>query len=516
MNIYSYHHLSKKISRSSAEVLAQLLYWLSKQDSRLGHVEEGRQWIRNSYRQWQEQLGKLSISTIRRAFADLEQQGIVLTNHFEKGKKYRGGEQVKYFSVNFEKLHHIIEPAQMSTPTLCKMSTNRLQNEQPFTDNLSFTTNQHTVCANENHNPDFHTVCQSMFNLWNEIVLPKLQLRNLAREEKLTERRKIFLYKALTQCFEGDMNQWKSFCEKIAGNDFLTGGGERQFTASLDWVIKFEIIEKIREGKYDYDEAKQKKALEMKKGQAAAPAKLLPIVMPDGISFEEKNLRESLVDQLGEALYVSWIQNAIIQFPREEGGKPTLIAEDEFKASRIESCPQLRKITPLFDKIEWKKKSPLENMDVLKGQALDQETKNNLTEMAYANKLGVQEVLETIKEDVQQDLLIAGKEVDQALQEALLRKRARIAKRIGYLNYKGWFARARILETTQGDMIEIGSNFEKEMMCQRFESVMEWFIDITVVTAQSMRQLPCEQQEPALINDLACVVPICQDSCHIK
>ncbi len=55
-------------------------------------------------------------------------------------------------------------------------------------------------------------------------------------------------------------------------------------------------------------------------------------------------------------------------------------------------------------------------------------------------------------------------------------------------------------------MIEIGSNFEKEMMCQRFESVMEWFIDITVVTAQSMRQLPCEQQEPALINDLACVV----------
>lgn len=96
--------LAKNYGKSAALILQQLHYWLSKQDMRFGIVENGCQWIRNSYKQWQEQIPHLSLSTIRRAFAELERQKIILSKTVKGVTRFPGGDQVKYFTINYDNL----------------------------------------------------------------------------------------------------------------------------------------------------------------------------------------------------------------------------------------------------------------------------------------------------------------------------------------------------------------------------------------------------------------------------
>ncbi len=103
--------LTQSLGNSTARVLQQLHYWLSKENLSYGIIHDGRQWIRNSYNQWQIQIQEtqiLALITVRRAFSDLENKGIVLSQQFEKNKKYKGGEQVKSYTINYDKLEEIV------------------------------------------------------------------------------------------------------------------------------------------------------------------------------------------------------------------------------------------------------------------------------------------------------------------------------------------------------------------------------------------------------------------------
>jgi len=100
--------LTSHFGKSAALVLQQLHYWLSKENLSYGIIDDGCQWIRNSYNQWQKQIQLLSLSTIRRAFSDLERNNIIKSQLLDHACTFAGGDQVKFYTINYGQLEIII------------------------------------------------------------------------------------------------------------------------------------------------------------------------------------------------------------------------------------------------------------------------------------------------------------------------------------------------------------------------------------------------------------------------
>ncbi|MHC0037924.1 conserved phage C-terminal domain-containing protein [Pseudoneobacillus sp. C159] len=88
--------LAVRIGVNEAVVMQQVHYWLVKSS----HVKEGRTWIYNTYKDWQEQLPFWSESTIKRAVKSLEEKGLLMTANWNKAKL----DNTKWYSIDYQKL----------------------------------------------------------------------------------------------------------------------------------------------------------------------------------------------------------------------------------------------------------------------------------------------------------------------------------------------------------------------------------------------------------------------------
>jgi uncharacterized phage protein (TIGR02220 family) len=88
--------LAVRVGVNEAVLLQQVHYWLVKSS----HVKEGRTWIYNTYRDWQEQLPFWSESTIKRAVKSLEEKGLLMTANWNKSKL----DNTKWYSINYQQL----------------------------------------------------------------------------------------------------------------------------------------------------------------------------------------------------------------------------------------------------------------------------------------------------------------------------------------------------------------------------------------------------------------------------
>ncbi|OIK11926.1 hypothetical protein BIV60_17225 [Bacillus sp. MUM 116] len=95
--------LANMIGLNEAIVLQQLHYWVNKST----HIIEGRKWIYNTYNDWQEQFSFWSLSTIKRVFRSLEDQGFLLSGNWNKSKM----DKTKWYTIDYERLEELeIEP----------------------------------------------------------------------------------------------------------------------------------------------------------------------------------------------------------------------------------------------------------------------------------------------------------------------------------------------------------------------------------------------------------------------
>lgn len=67
---------------------------------------------------------------------------------------------------------------------------------------------------------------------------------------ELTRRRIAFLKQAFKDKFDSCLEKWKKYCQDIASSRFLMGEIKSSFRATLDWALKFDVIQKILEGNY--------------------------------------------------------------------------------------------------------------------------------------------------------------------------------------------------------------------------------------------------------------------------
>ena len=67
---------------------------------------------------------------------------------------------------------------------------------------------------------------------------------------KLYGSRRAKAIKRWREDFGASVAQWGSYCEKIAGNDFLTGQNDRGWRASFDWSLEPRALTRVMEGSY--------------------------------------------------------------------------------------------------------------------------------------------------------------------------------------------------------------------------------------------------------------------------
>src|SRR5262249_31084708 len=51
--------------------------------------------------------------------------------------------------------------------------------------------------------------------------------------------------------FHSSLDEWRSFCERIAASDWLTGKSDRGWCATFAWVLEPKNLRKVVEGNYD-------------------------------------------------------------------------------------------------------------------------------------------------------------------------------------------------------------------------------------------------------------------------
>ncbi len=141
----------------------------------------------------------------------------------------------------------------------------------------------------------------------------------------LTPKRIAFLRKAFTDKFESSLEKWKEYCEKVASSKFLMGEIKASFRATLDWVLKFEVIQKILEGQYGIGDRRvlppppDNQGLENEIKTSDEPEKI-------------KQFRLKCLNAVGGHTYTSWFKNLSINF---DGKNFSLVAPTKFIADYV-------------------------------------------------------------------------------------------------------------------------------------------------------------------------------------
>lgn len=208
--------------------------------------------------------------------------------------------------------------------TQCSLHTE--QNDQSFiiTKNTSKITSNISPSKTSTYSKYYYSTSihndelENMIYFWNQIIeIGKIGVTSTAK-------RAAFLKKALNDAFQGDIELWKEYCYKIASSKFLMGE-VTQFKATIDFALKFETIQKIKEGQYGV-------------GEGTIP------FLPSNPSFEAsilhneihsmnephiiQNLRMKLLSAVGHAAYKSWFVPLCFELNSEKEVK--LIARSMF------------------------------------------------------------------------------------------------------------------------------------------------------------------------------------------
>lgn len=119
--------LALKVGLNEAIILQQVHFWLQKSE----HLYYGKQWIYNTYEDWQEQFPFWSISTIRRAVTNLEKKGYLITRTDLNKMKI---DNTKWYTIDYNIINSLKSvnrpPVQNEQTTCSKWTSVSVQNEQ--------------------------------------------------------------------------------------------------------------------------------------------------------------------------------------------------------------------------------------------------------------------------------------------------------------------------------------------------------------------------------------------------
>lgn len=382
MSAYDLIKKTKKIlTEPQYKFLKQLAYWsLNSKD--YGLKKDGKTWIYNTHQQWAEQIG-FGVTTVRESIAVLEGLGFISSDFLNPNKRRR----IKYYSINFEviedyfaqitrkkeskKTQHenMIETTPISTVSESSdQQLNRQMERQMYTNNKiqdnksnksqiafvgSFENNPIEQYAGQNINnysdtekipstKDTQTAvsenssktmaagpsCLDMIKIWNQ-EFPNQKIISGSTEQvgviRLTKHLARYLVASFKLKFENSLEKWRRYLRLIKTSAYMMG---EKFKLSIQWVIKFLTIDRIRAGELGVDESKipvDTDEIE-KKAQAHVEA----------VDESEtcKQYRREIIRKLSPAVYLSWFTKVDLI---EESTKLTIKAANDFTRDYIKA-----------------------------------------------------------------------------------------------------------------------------------------------------------------------------------
>ncbi|QIW89243.1 replication initiation protein [Pseudomonas phage 8P] len=93
--------LARHVGLNEAIILQQLNYWIEATESGVEH--DGRRWVYNTQEQWREQFPFWSVDTVKRAFASLKKQRLILVKQLAKQKHDR----TNYYAIDHARLEEM-------------------------------------------------------------------------------------------------------------------------------------------------------------------------------------------------------------------------------------------------------------------------------------------------------------------------------------------------------------------------------------------------------------------------
>ena len=370
--------LARVVGRTEAIFLQQLHYWLTSDKSH-GFFYENKRWVYNTYQDWQEQIKIVSTSTIRRVVKKLEEKDIILCSKLAKKKS----DQTKSYTINYEALFALI-PSLKENKHLSKMNSPTAQNEQFYNKEAETTSEINllseekavvedtpsqqvhvvqedvlSISQNSNTNPPpepsdsptssattppSNTLASDLLEIWNQTVGQRQgEEGNLIQ---LTKKRAQYLVAAFKFRFESNLSKWKQFCQQVTSSDFLMGKVKSTFRASLDWVLKFDIIQRILEGDFGVNKTPcvDEEAVSLK------TEAITQTIETSGEGEPIKGLRRSILQTLGEQTYQSWFADmTMTPMPTTKGGRGIqLHTKNQFACDYVQTN-YLDKLTSLTD-----------------------------------------------------------------------------------------------------------------------------------------------------------------------
>lgn len=248
--------LAVKIGLTEALILQQMHYWLNADHNK--NYLRGRHWVYNSYDEWHKQFPFWSKETIKRTIYSLERQKLVVSNKLSEEKfNHR-----KWYSIDYLELQRLDHENDRS----CQFVTNgEVTYETP--DQVKMTRSDKSDCyehikeqklqaenilspspTSSSFRPleeEKEKIANKMKEIWVEVI-------GFIEINQLNPSLILNLYQCFQNLFSSSLDNWKSYCRKIASSKFLMGeGGGKNFQKPwLTWAIKEDTYQKIESGQF--------------------------------------------------------------------------------------------------------------------------------------------------------------------------------------------------------------------------------------------------------------------------
>jgi DnaA-like protein len=308
--------LATKVGLNEAIILQQIHYWLDPGINR--NFREGVHWAYNTYKEWQKQFPFFSTRTIQRTIQSLEKNNLLIVRNFNKNQL----DKTKWYTINYNTLNLLND----SSSRKCQNGTSSVPKCPDGGDKMAYsiykateTTTKTTTFPSLNANFESNIKTQKlllergnktinlktkisskMLDIWSKLV--EEERKGEAQKLKLTEKRLKYLSSVLSQNFNGDIDQWSSFCETIASSKFLMGE-ITSFKATLDWVLLEKNLQKILDGNYTIGD---REVFSCIGNYAQTKKEIIEEITREHTPVEWKEFKSKVLIEVGEETYRSW------------------------------------------------------------------------------------------------------------------------------------------------------------------------------------------------------------------
>lgn len=288
--------------RSSAQFLQQIHYFITSSSVK-GTSHQGHKWVYQTLDQWAEILA-YSPSTIKNCIRTLQNLNLIKV---EKLCKYKSN-RTNFYTINYEVLSKVLDD-KTNIPDLDKETLSiNLENNLPLKPKIvSPQVKNCPMVTTKSSNSDTNNISNKsknslnkpfselMLNAWNDIIKPEGIVA-------LTKKRCQYLMAVMKHFFNWDLKKWQNYCHLITSSDFLMGKVKPEFKASLDWVLKFETIQKILEGQYGI-----KKPASQQADSTALTQEILGRIGQEGESPVVISAKKLFLNTYGAYCFKDWL-----------------------------------------------------------------------------------------------------------------------------------------------------------------------------------------------------------------